>query len=173
MIVHLKYFGAILLVAFLLTGCSSNEKNVRGKKMQLKVEGPIQEGDWIKFDDVMVVHLLPDTTKKYDPRQFNPPNVMVVDEKDGLNFSMAPSNTVIPLSKGGKWGNFTLPKGMIVSSWINCLALNQKISGSSSFKLDMPNYFSYEGILIIERQDSSAFTISYSKTLPVLIEVLK
>lgn len=165
--------GVVLLGFMALSGCTENEKKFQGKKLKLKLVGTVEAGTVIKFDQVTVKHKLPDTTKKYNPVQFRPENIVVEDNSKGLEFSMSPSHTVVPISNSGKWVKFSLNRGLIVSAWITCLALNQKISGDSTFKLDMPNYFSYEGILIIERNDGKELTVSCSKSLPIIVEVME
>ena len=165
-------FGTI--VCLLMLGffqCASNENKFVGKKLKIKLIGNVSRGDWLRIDDITIHHQLPDTTIKVNPREFTSTNIRMNDSK-GFEFNISPSNTLVPLGGSGDWRNFTISRGAIVSSWISCLSINQRLTDVKRYILDMPNYYVYEGILIIERVDGKDIEISTSKGVPLMVDTV-
>jgi hypothetical protein len=135
----------------------------------MQLIGSIDEGEWIKIDEVMIKHQKPDTTLLVDPRNFEVTNVKMTNAT-GREFTMSPTKTKVPLNAQGKWGEFNVPKGMIINSWIMCLAEFEKVSGNGRYVIDMPDYYAYEGILKLKRIDNKEIIVTTSPKLPLAFE---
>jgi hypothetical protein len=169
--------GLILaLILFSLSCKSDGQKYVSSEKIEINYWGEVQDEAWLKIDDMIIYHLVNDTTSGCTGEDYD---FFALNNPDELADTIFLPSKSIYLCLGPKWTTLDQSNGVMATNLL--IAINNGASKLNTSGFAMENTYAYEGNtylvtqgkITIKRVDGKKIKISTSEGYGATISALK